>query len=119
MNHHMQTKINTIAVIALTKAMREGANRRQAILLARATVMATQDINRDAAELACWRAMADLEATKVPPGHSIDIAASNSQLLVIRTPEQKLVFTLADLIGLHSQHGEKRIDTEVIKPTIH
>ena len=113
------TQINTTAVIALTRCLQEGDSRRTAIVKARDELMKKLDMTRDSAELACWRVMAELETRKVPQGHSIDLTASTTQLLVIKSPDKKLVFTLSDLLDLHKLHGESAADTDQLKPTIH
>ncbi|MDZ4263889.1 MAG: hypothetical protein U1B30_16370 [Pseudomonadota bacterium] len=110
------TQVNTSAVIALTRRMQEQKSRRQCITEARDELMRKHEMTRDSAELACWRVMAELETRKVPHGHSIDIGASTSQLLVIKTPDKKLVFTLSDLLDLHKLHGESAADTDQLKP---
>lgn len=113
------TLINTTAVIALTNCLQQGFSRRSAIIKTRDELMKKLDMTRDSAELACWRVMAELETRKVPHGHSIDIGASTAQLLVIKTPDKKLVFTLSDLLDLHKLHGESAAETDQLKPTIH
>lgn len=113
------TQINTSAVIALTRRLQEKKNRRQCILEARDELMEKLQMTRDAAELACWRVLAELEARNIPAGHGIDVANSTAQMLVVKTPDRKLIFTLADLLGLHNLHGETPADTDQLKPTIH
>jgi hypothetical protein len=113
------TQINTSAVIALTRRLQEKKPRRQCITESRDELMATLEITRDAAELACWRVLAELEARSIPAGHGIDIANSTAQMLVVKTPDRKLIFTLGDLLGLHNMYGETTTDTDQLKPTIH
>ena len=113
------TQVNTSAVIALTRRLQEKKTRRQCITEARDELMAKLDMTRDATELACWRVLAELESKKIPKGHCIDIGNSTPQLLVVRTPDKKLVFTLSDLLGLHDTHGESDADTEQVKVITH
>lgn len=119
MSNATEMQINTTAVITLTRCLQQGANRRQAIILARDELINTLELSRDTAELACWRVMAELESRSIPAGHGIDIGNTTSHLLVIRTPNHKLVFTLADLLGLHERHGETAQHVEQLKPTLH
>ena len=113
------TQINTSAVIALTRRLQEKKPRRQCITEARDELMAKLEMTRDAAELACWRVLAELESRNIPKGHCIDIANSTAQLLIVKTPDKKLVFTLGDLLGLHEHHGESDAETDQVKPIIH
>lgn len=113
------TQINTSAVIALTRRLQEKKPRRQCITEARDELMAKLEMTRDAAELACWRVLSELEARNIPKGHCIDIANSTAQLLVVKTPDKKLVFTLGDLLGLHDQYGESDAETEQLKIVTH
>ncbi|WP_039917610.1 hypothetical protein [Cellvibrio mixtus] len=113
------TQINTSAVIALTRRLQEKKPRRQCITESRDELMAKLEMTRDAAELACWRVLAELESRNIPKGHCIDIANSTSQLLIVKTPNKKLVFTLGDLLGLHDQHGESDAETEQLKVVTH
>jgi hypothetical protein len=113
------TQINTSAVIALTRRLQEKKPRRQCITEARDELMKKLDMTRDAAELACWRVLAELEARSIPAGHGIDIANSTAQMLVVKTPDRKLIFTLGDLLGVHDLYGETPADTDQLKPTLH
>lgn len=112
-------QVNTSAVIALTRRLQEMKPRRQCITESRDELMSKLEITRDAAELACWRVLAELESKNTPKGHCIDIGNSTAHLLVVKTPDKKLVFTLGDLLGLHGQHGESDAETEQVKVITH
>lgn len=113
------TQINTTAVVALTRFMQEKRPRRECILKARDELMNKLAMTRESAELACWRVLAELESRKLPAGHYIDTANSTAQLLIIKSPNKNMVFTLGDLLGLHDQYGETNADTDQLKPTLH
>lgn len=113
------TQINTSAVIAITRRLQEKKPRRQCITESRDEIMEKLAITRDTAELACWRVLAELESRSIPKGHCIDIASSTAQLLIVKAPDKKLVFTLGDLLSLHEQYGESNAETEQIKVVTH
>lgn len=115
----ISNQVNTSAVIALTRCIQEKKPRHQCITESRDELMTKLDMTRDAAELACWRVLAELETKQIPKGHCIDINNSTAHLLVVKTPDKKMVFTLADLLGLHAHQGDS--DTEIVptKPVTH
>lgn len=118
-NQTTSETINTTAVLALTKCLQQGACRRHAIVVAREELMEKLSMTRDAAELACWRVMAEMEAGGLAGGNFIDLSNSTSHLLVLRTPQQKILFTLRDLLALAELHREPAASSELLKPTIH
>lgn len=113
------TQINTTAVVALTRFMQEKWPRRECILKARDELMNKLAMTRDSAELACWRIFAELETRKIPAGHYIDIANSTAQLIVIKSPNKNLVFTLSDLLEISEQLNETIPEPYQQKPTLH
>lgn len=106
----------------LIERLQAGATRREAILYARDQLMKRHDINRSDCELICWKTYADRIAAAVPSGTAIDLQQSNNNLVVVRTPQQKIIFTLYDLLVLaneaHNRETKATVDS-VITATIH
>lgn len=108
----------------LRERLAAGDSRRQAIVHTRDRLMALYDITRSDCELLCWKAFANYTAAAVPTGTFIDLSQSSSNLLVIRTPQQKIIFTLFDLMvfAQESQNPERTLESaaeSVITATVH
>ena len=113
------SQVNTSAVQILTRLLQENTPRRQCIITARNELMTKLELTRDAAELACWRTLAELESRNIPAGHYIDLTNSTQQLLIVKTPIAKMVFTLADLLGFHNLHTATTSNSDQAKIVYH
>lgn len=113
------SQISTSAVQIITRLLQAKTPRRQCIIAARDELMKKLELTRETAELACWRTLAELESRNIPSGHYIDLANSTPQLLVVKSPATKMVFTLADLLGFHNLHGETAHDSDQVKIVYH
>lgn len=108
-----------VAMVTLAKCLAEGKTRREAISLCREHLVQHCAMRRESAELLAWQTIADMEHCRETVGHFIDTNESTANLLVIRTPQQKLVFTLRDLVRVHEHHRESAAEADLVKPTLH
>lgn len=121
----MKADLVTIEIDArhlLNEQLNAGATRRNAIIYTRDQLMKIYEISRSDCELICWKSYSNRLAAAVPMGTYIDLSQTCSNLLVVRTPHQKIIFTLFDLL-VFAQEAQSR-DTKatvnsVITETIH
>lgn len=95
----------------LQQNLLNGVKRREAIRNTRDTLMAYYDITRSDCELICWKTYSNYLTAAVHQGCYIDFSKSSSNLLVIRTPQQKIIFTLFDLLKIAEQ--SMQINSEI------